>query len=99
MHFTANGGLDVSPMLRRHLGQRASLGVVQLVHLSPRQRRGLLDGLISREGVRAQPACDKIVPIKPDRFPSVCEPYLEASAVIVYAAVRDDANEVALGHG
>jgi hypothetical protein len=29
----------------------ASLGVVQLVHLSPRQSRGFIDGLLSREGV------------------------------------------------
>ena len=34
----------------------ASLGVVQLFHLRPRQRRGFLDGLLSREGVAAQPA-------------------------------------------
>ena len=42
-----------------------------------------------------RPACHEgrrsgraAVPIKPDRFPSVREPYLETSAVIVYAAVR-----------
>ena len=34
----------------------ASLGVVQLFHLRPRQRRGFLDGLLSREGLAAQPA-------------------------------------------
>lgn len=34
----------------------AAIGVVQLVHLGPRQRRGLLDGLLSCEGVPAQPA-------------------------------------------
>jgi hypothetical protein len=34
----------------------ASLGVVQLFHLSPRQRRGFLDGLLSHEGVGVQPA-------------------------------------------
>jgi hypothetical protein len=39
---------------RRAFG--ASLGVVQLVHLSPRQRRGFLDGLLSRDSVGAQPA-------------------------------------------
>src|SRR5215469_10582928 len=76
-----------------------SLGVVQLVHLGPRQRRGFLDGLLSHEGVGVQPARDEVVPIEPDRLPSVCEPYLEASAVIVYAAVRDDADGVAFGHG
>jgi hypothetical protein len=34
----------------------ASVGVVELIQLSPRQRRGFLDGLLSREGVGAQPA-------------------------------------------
>ena len=77
----------------------ASLGVVQLVYLSPRQRRGFLDGLLSRKRVGTQPARDKVVPIEPDRRPSVREPYLEASAVIVYAAVRNDADGVAFGHG
>jgi hypothetical protein len=30
--------------------------LAQLVQLSPRKRGGLLDGLLSRDGVRAQPA-------------------------------------------
>ena len=42
--------------LCRRLAFGASLGVVQLVDLSPRQRRGFLDGLLSREGLGAQPA-------------------------------------------
>ena len=32
-----------------------SLGVIQLVHLSPRQRRGFFDSLLAREGVAAEP--------------------------------------------
>jgi hypothetical protein len=35
---------------------RLMLGVVQLVHLSPRKCRGFLDGLLAREGVGVQPA-------------------------------------------
>jgi hypothetical protein len=42
---------------------------------------------------------DLVVPTEPDRFPSVREPYLETSAVAVYATVRDDAEGVAFGHG
>ena len=34
----------------------ASLGIIQLVHLSPRQHRGFLDGLLSRERAGIQPA-------------------------------------------
>ena len=34
----------------------ASLGIVQLVQFSPRKRGGFLDGLLSCDGVGAQPA-------------------------------------------
>jgi hypothetical protein len=40
---------------RARLAFGASLGV-QLAHLNSRQRRGFLDGLLSREGIAAQPA-------------------------------------------
>ena len=46
----------------------------------------------------AQPACDKVVPVELDRFPSIPERYLKASAVIVHATVRDNADRVAFGH-
>src|SRR6516164_6881407 len=36
---------------RRCANLSPSLWIVQLVHLSPRQRRGFLDGLLSGEGV------------------------------------------------
>jgi hypothetical protein len=42
--------------LCRRLAFGASLGIIQLVHLSPRQHRGFLDGLLSRERAGIQPA-------------------------------------------
>ena len=36
--------------------QGLSLGVVKLIYLGPPQRCGFLNGLLSREGVAAQPA-------------------------------------------
>jgi hypothetical protein len=77
-----------------------SLGVVgvQLVHLSPCQRRGFLDGVLPRERGGTHPTSDEIIPVEHDQLPSVREPHLHTSAVIVYATVRDDPDRVAFGH-
>jgi hypothetical protein len=54
---TSRGFLRSNTFERSDKGPRAAVSLgVQLVHLGPRQRRGLLDGLLSREGVAAQPA-------------------------------------------
>jgi hypothetical protein len=63
------------------------------------KRRFLANGVFSRERAGIQPAWDEFIPVEPDRYPSVREPYLQTSAVIVYAAMRDDADWIAFGHG
>src|SRR5262249_58658012 len=58
---------DSSPPSERTGGaliEWRAMRLIPLVHLSPRQRRGFLDGLLSREGVVVQPAGETVVPIK-----------------------------------
>ena len=53
-HFRSDQGSGRAPA--GLMGGAGPIRVVQLVRLSIRQRRGLLDGVLSRERARVQPA-------------------------------------------
>jgi hypothetical protein len=63
-------------------------------------RASLLTGYASVRYVDVSlPYAEPLVDGLKYREPPVREPHLEASAVIVYATVRDDADGIAFGHG